>query len=268
MRPERPWPAPTVYLNSHSAEVPLTLTTDKDGKYSTGALNAGVYTVQVELRNYNANRFFVTVRDGKTSNGDRKLTRVEPGTPTLQGKVSPEEIAKLPINGRDVLNTAQFQPGVLIQDGRSLDATKTGTFAASIHKFSGADTLYTLDGIALTDENKGGTTQNVALSSVDEMLVNRAMLNVSVGPDFGGRSEHEDRVRKRGPSRGSIRTVSRQEHCVCEGSGGAGSAVSAHGLRRQAGRYADPGQGFLLSRCGTRDAGCASCGRISGAVSG
>jgi hypothetical protein len=175
-----------VYLNSHSAEVPLTLTTDKDGKYSTGALNAGVYTVQVELRNYNANRFFVTVRDGKTSNGDRKLTRVEPGTPTLQGKVSPEEIAKLPINGRDVLNTAQFQPGVLIQDGRSLDATKTGTFAASIHKFSGADTLYTLDGIALTDENKGGTTQNVALSSVDEILVNRAMLNVSAGPTSAG----------------------------------------------------------------------------------
>jgi hypothetical protein len=175
-----------VYLNSHSAEVPLTLTTDKDGKYSTGALNAGVYTVQVELRNYNANRFFVTVRDGKTSNGDRKLTRVEPGTPTLQGKVSPEEIAKLPINGRDVLNTAQFQSGVLIQDGRSLDATKTGTFAASIHKFSGADTLYTLDGIALTDENKGGTTQNVALSSVDEILVNRAMLNVSAGPTSAG----------------------------------------------------------------------------------
>jgi hypothetical protein len=176
----------TVYLNSRSAEVPLTLTTDKDGKYSTGALNAGVYTAQVELRNYNANRFYVTVRDGKTSNGDRKLTRISPGTPTLQGKVVPEEIAQLPINGRDVLNTAQFQPGVLIQDGRSLDPSKTGTFGASIHKFSGAGTLYTLDGIDLSDENKGATTQNVALSSVDEMHVNRAMLNMSVGPGSAG----------------------------------------------------------------------------------
>src|SRR4029077_4777602 len=93
---------------------------------------------------------------------------------------------KLPVNGRDLLNRAQFQPGVLIQDGGSLDATKTGTFAASVHKFSGADTLYTVDGIALSDENKGGPTQNVALSSVDEMVVNRAMLNLSVGPTSAG----------------------------------------------------------------------------------
>jgi hypothetical protein len=88
-----------VYLNSHSAEVPLTLTTDKDGKYSTGALNAGVYTVQVELRNYNANRFFVTVRDGKTSNGDRKLTPIEPGTPMLQGRVSRKRSRNFPSTG-------------------------------------------------------------------------------------------------------------------------------------------------------------------------
>ena len=176
----------TVYINSRAAETPLTLTTDKDGKYSTGALNAGVYTLQIELRNYNANRFYVTVHDGKTSNGDRKLSHVEPGTPTLEGKVIPEQIAELPINGRDVLDTAQFQPGVLIQDGRSLDATKTGNFAASISKESGLATLYTLDGVALNDETKGGTTQNVALSSVDEMLVSRAMLNGSEGPTSAG----------------------------------------------------------------------------------
>jgi hypothetical protein len=176
----------TVYINSKAAETPLTLTTDKDGKYSTGALNAGVYTLQIELRNYNANRFYVTVHDGKTSNGDRKLTPVEPGIPTIEGKVVPEKIAELPINGRNVLDTAQFQPGVLVQDGRSLDGTKTGNFAASISKESGLATLYTLDGVVLNDETKGGTTQNVALSSVDEMLVSRAMLNMSEGPTSTG----------------------------------------------------------------------------------
>jgi len=176
----------TVYLNSRAAEVPLTLTTDKDGKYATGPLNAGVYTVQVELRNYRTTRFFVTVRDGKTSNGDRKLVPIEPGTPTLQGKVDPEGIDRLPIDGRDVLNATQFQPGVLVQDGGALDPTKTGNFAASIHKASGLDSLYTLDGIDLSDETRGGPIQNVAVSSVQEVVVSRAMLDVSVGPTSAG----------------------------------------------------------------------------------
>jgi hypothetical protein len=175
-----------VAINSPAAEIPLTLTTDKDGKYSTGALNAGTYTIQIEAKNFKSNRFLVTVRNGQTSNGDRKLVRVDPGTPTLQSKVTPEKIAELPIDSRDVLNTAQFEPGILIQDGRSLDPTKTGNFAVSIHKESGAATLYTLDGVDLNDETKGDATQNVALSSVQEIVVSRAMFNVATGPTSTG----------------------------------------------------------------------------------
>jgi len=175
-----------VSLNARTAEVPLSLTTDKDGKYSTGALNAGVYTILIEDKNFRSNLFFVTVRDGQTSNGDRKLLRIDPGTPTLSSKVNPEEIAELPINGRDLMGAAQFEPGVVIQDGRTLDPTKTGTFGISIHKESGKDTLYTLDGVSLSDENNGGTTQNIALSSVQEMTINRAMPSLATGPTSAG----------------------------------------------------------------------------------
>jgi Carboxypeptidase regulatory-like domain len=175
-----------VAINSLSAEVPVALTTDKDGKYSTGPLNAGTYTVLIEVRNFKSNRFFVSVRNGQTSNGNRKLVRIDPGTPTLQSKVVPEKIAELPIDGRDVLDTAQFEPGVLVEDGRSLDPTKTGTFALSIHKESGLDPLYILDGVQLNDETRGGSTQNVSLSSTSELVVSRAMLNVSTGPTSAG----------------------------------------------------------------------------------
>jgi Carboxypeptidase regulatory-like domain len=175
-----------VAINSKIAETPLSLTTDKDGKYATGALNAGTYTVQIEVRNFKSNRFFVAVRNGQTSNGDRKLVRIDPGTPTLQQKVTPEEIAELPVDGREALNAAQFVPGVVIEDGRSLDPTKTGNFALSIHNASGQASLYTLDGTNLSDETKGGTTQNVAFSSVQEMVVSRAMHNVATGPTSTG----------------------------------------------------------------------------------
>ncbi|PYX40352.1 MAG: hypothetical protein DMG81_06520 [Acidobacteria bacterium] len=59
----------TVAINSRSAEVPLSLTTDKDGKYATGALNAGTYTVQIEARNFKSNRFVLEVRNGQKVNG-------------------------------------------------------------------------------------------------------------------------------------------------------------------------------------------------------
>ncbi len=175
-----------VAINSRAAEVPLSLTTDKDGKYTTGALNAGTYTVEIEMRDFKSNRFFVTVRNGQTSNGDRKLVRVDPGTPTLQSKVVPEKVAELPVDGRNVFNTAQFEPGVAIQDGRSLDPTKTGNFGVSVHKESGQATLYMLDGVDLNDENKGDTTQNVGLSSVREMVVSRAMFDLATGPTSTG----------------------------------------------------------------------------------
>jgi len=175
-----------VAINSISAEVPLALTTDKDGKYSTGPLNAGTYTILIELRNFKSNRFFVSVRNGQTSNGDRKLVRIDPGTPTLQSKIIPEKIAELPVDGRDVLNTAQFEPGVLVEDGRFLDPSKTGNFALSIHKESGLDPLYILDGVQFNDETRGGPTEDVALSSTSELQVSRAMLNVSTGPTSAG----------------------------------------------------------------------------------
>jgi len=176
----------TVFVNSITAEVPLSLTTDKDGKYATGPLNAGTYTVQIDVKNFRSNRFYVNVRNGQTSNGDRKVARIEPGTPTLRSKVDPEAIAELPINGRDVLNTAQLEPAVVVQDGRSIDPTKTGTLGLSIHKESGLTSLYTLDGVELRDEIKGGTTQNVALSSVHEMEINRAMMSVATGLTSAG----------------------------------------------------------------------------------
>ncbi len=68
-----------------------------------------------------------------------------------------------------------------MQDGGTLDPTKSGNFALSINKASGQDTLYTLDGVDLNDETKGGITQNVALSSVQEMVVRRAMFPLATG---------------------------------------------------------------------------------------
>ncbi len=176
----------TVFVNSITAEVPLSLTTDKDGKYATGPLNAGSYTILVEARNLRSNRFFVNVWNGQTSNGDRKLVHIDPGTPTLRAKVDPASIGRLPLNGQDPLNAAQLEPGILVQDGRVLDPTKTGNLALSIDKASGLDSLYTLDGIEIRDETKGGITQHFAAGAVQEMTIDRALMSVVTGASSAG----------------------------------------------------------------------------------
>ena len=175
-----------VAISSKVTDTQATLTTDRAGKYQSEALKAGPYTIRIEVRNYKNTHFVVNVRNGETANGNRQLVPINPGPPTVQGKVDPKEIVELPVDGRDVLNTAQIEPGVIIQDGRSLDPTKTGHFAISIDKTSGQASLYTLDGIDLTDETKGDTLQNVALSSVDELVVSRSMPDITTGLTSSG----------------------------------------------------------------------------------
>src|SRR6266404_8091981 len=95
------------------------------------------------------------VRDGQTTNGDRKLVPIDPGPATLQGKISPGELEEFPIDGRDVLNTQQFQPGIVIQDGRSLDPTKTGNLGVSIDKVSGLSFRKRMAAYDISDETRG-----------------------------------------------------------------------------------------------------------------
>ena len=175
-----------VAIESRATDTSASLTTDAAGKYDSGPLVKGTYSVRIEVVNYRINRFTLIVRDGQTTNGDRKLIPIDPGAPTLQGKISPQELEEFPLDGRDTLGTAQFQPGVVVQDGQAVDATKSGNFAVAIDKVSGQATRYRLDGLDLTDETRGDVTQNVAQSSVQELEVSRAFLNAATGPTSSG----------------------------------------------------------------------------------
>jgi hypothetical protein len=175
-----------VSIYSKQTETSANATTDAQGKYESGSLPKGTYKVEIEATNFRISRFSVIVRDGQTTNGDRKLVRINPGAPELKGTTNPDDINKFPIDGRELLGLAQFEPGILVQDGRSLDATKTGNFGTSIDKISGQATEYQLDGVRMNDETKGDVTQNIAQSSVQEVTVHRSALDASFGPTSSG----------------------------------------------------------------------------------
>ncbi len=170
------------------------LTTDKAGFYAIGPLNPGSYTVTITATGFQTQSIDTFIRTGTATSGNFKLSigsasteiSVQAGAVqvnTEQGGVSDvitkEQINSLPINGRNFLDIAQIEPGVILQSGESFDPTKAGYSAISVSGVSGRTTRILLDGQDITDENVGTTIFNVSQGAINEFQLNRSTQDVS-----------------------------------------------------------------------------------------
>src|SRR5207244_10100540 len=87
---------------------------------------------------------------------------------TVQGGLTTEQIENLPINGRNFLDLAQLEPGVQIQDGGNFDPTKNGFSSISFGGRFGRTARIEVDGVDVSDENVGTTTQNIPEGAIQE----------------------------------------------------------------------------------------------------
>ena len=164
------------------------------GTYSSGGLIPGDYTVRVEAKGFRTAQASFAVQVGVTSSGNIKLElgessqvvevqassiQVNTEQATVQGVLTAEQIDKLPIDGRNFLDLAQLEPGVQIQDGQVFDPTKAGFSSISINGVNGRTPRIELDGLDISDENVGTTTQNIGLSSIQEFNISRSNLDLS-----------------------------------------------------------------------------------------
>ncbi|RXH58366.1 TonB-dependent receptor [Granulicella sibirica] len=170
------------------------ITTDSAGFYSIGPLNPGTYEVSVSTPGFQKLVVTTVVRTGTATSGNFKLsvgqssetievTAGELQVNTEQAGVSDvltnEQIQHLPINGRNFLDIAQIEPGVILQSGESFDPTKAGYSAISVGGVSGRTTRILLDGQDITDETVGTTIFNVSQGSISEFQLNRSTQDVS-----------------------------------------------------------------------------------------
>ncbi|WP_047492034.1 carboxypeptidase regulatory-like domain-containing protein [Terriglobus sp. TAA 43] len=170
------------------------LTTDKSGFYQIGPLNPGKYVLTVTASGFQTTTVQTVVRTGTATNGNFKLnigqssTEISVSTSdvqinTDQGGVSDvitkQQIDTLPINGRNFLDLAQIEPGVILQSGESFDPTKAGYSAISVGGVSGRTTRILLDGQDITDETVGTTIFNVSAGAINEFQLNRSTQDVS-----------------------------------------------------------------------------------------
>ena len=172
----------------------VTVTTSSAGTYTSGALIPGDYTVRVEAQGFKSSQLPITVQVGVTSAGNIKLQvgqanqivevqasqlQVNTEQATVQGVLNTEQIENLPINGRNFLDLAQLEPGVQIQDGGNFDPTKNGFSSISFGGRFGRTARIEVDGVDISDETVGTTTQNIPQGAIQEFQLGESMLDLS-----------------------------------------------------------------------------------------
>jgi len=182
----------TITSKGTGAKVALDVT--GSGTYNSGPLVPGEYVVRVEATGFRAIEQTLTVQVGNITPGTMTLelgsgntvitvegsaVNVDTEQTTIQGVVTSEQIENLPINGRNFLDLAQLEPGVQIQDGGNFDPTKKGFSSISFGGRFGRTARIEVDGLDISDETVGTTTQNIGVNSIKEFQVSQSSLDLS-----------------------------------------------------------------------------------------
>jgi hypothetical protein len=164
------------------------------GTYNSGPLPPGTYVVRVAAQGFKTVEETVGVAVGIITSANVTLelgsettvvtvesTAISVNTEqaTVQGVLTAQQIENLPVNGRNFLDLAQLEPGVQIQDGANFDPTKNGFSSVSFAGHFGRTARIEVDGIDISDETVGTTTQNIPQIAIGEFQVGQSNLDLS-----------------------------------------------------------------------------------------
>ena len=172
----------------------LNLVTSSSGVYNSGSLVPGNYSVRAQAQGFKTVEQRVVVRVGVVSGVNLTLevgaanavvevneqaVSVNTEQPSVQGVLNKDQIENLPVNGRNFLDLAQLEPGVQIQDGSDFDPTKVGFSSISVGGRFGRTARIEVDGVDVSDETVGTTTENIPASAIDEFQISQSTLDLS-----------------------------------------------------------------------------------------
>jgi hypothetical protein len=183
-----------VTITNKGTAATIHLTASSAGSYSTGPIQPADYVVRVEAKGFKTTEQAVTVQVGNTATVSPKLiigqesqvievqgstVAVNTEQATVQGVLNVDQIENLPVNGRNFLDLAQLEPGVQIQEGSTFDPTKNGFSSISFQGRFGRTARIEVDGVDVSDETVGTTTQNIPASAIQEFQLSQSSLDLS-----------------------------------------------------------------------------------------
>jgi Carboxypeptidase regulatory-like domain len=168
--------------------------TGGSGLYTSAGLVPGAYKVRVEAKGFKTAELTLDVKVNTTSNGNITLelgqestvvevqgseVQVNTEQAEVQGVLTAQQIENLPVNGRNFLDLAQLEPGVQIQDGENFDPTKVGYSSISFGGRFGRSARIDVDGVDVSDETVGTTTEDIPASGIQEFSLAQSSLDLS-----------------------------------------------------------------------------------------
>src|SRR3984893_14199728 len=187
-------PNAKVTISSKDTGKNISLETNGEGSFTSGALTPGNYILRVESKNFKTYQSSVAVQVGQIATINPKLEigdstniievtesalQVNSEQASVQDVLTAADIDQLPVNGRNFLDLATLEPGVQIQDGSTFDPTKNGYSSLSFGGRFGRSARIEVDGVDISDETVGTVTQNIPQSSIQEFQVSQSTLDLS-----------------------------------------------------------------------------------------
>lgn len=176
--------------------------TNQQGDYQSTELPIGDYRVKVERQGFKTTetiaykleinqvlRVDVTIPVGTTSEVvtvEGTATTVETVNPTMGSTVSEMEIHNAPLNGRNALDLALLQPGVLPADNPGNGGTASASTAFSIGGGRNDSNTFLLDGAVNNDLLDNGVVYNPNPDSIQEFKVLTSNFTAEYGRNAGG----------------------------------------------------------------------------------
>src|SRR5262245_5715971 len=173
---------------------------ENDGSYSSPALPAGVYEVQVQVQGFRTTLREVTVTVGTVVKLDLPLevgqttevvtvqaagaAQINYESNSIDGVITRQKIQELPLNGRSFLNLSFLEPGVTVGTGTT--AQYNSLFTVSVLGADSNKTAITVDGGTIRNSIEGNTGMNFSQEVVQEFQLSANNFDLSTGITSAG----------------------------------------------------------------------------------
>ena len=99
--------------------------------------------------------------------------------PTVERLLTSSQIENVPINGRNVLDLAQLEPRIQIQDAPNFSEGKDGFSSISFGVRFDRTARIEVDGVHVSEEILGPITTNVQASGIQEFQLSQSSMDLS-----------------------------------------------------------------------------------------